>query len=175
MRHFISSALYLIMCLSFAGCEDSSAILPSKVAQAETSNVTQGLPPLSPKFYEFAVGGTQLFFLEGRDAIKDHFHPSLQGVSDNRWTFLKGVASETADLRAIEYYGHAYGEHDGFHFVVVQLKVPIENGYNLVKVIMPSNEPCCRLAGLDINSHEDLSLNTEYQGSSSSEILTLRY
>ncbi len=122
----------------------------SEQAIEDKPDMMEDLQPLSPKIYDFVHASTQLFFIEGHSAIKSSFHPVLRGISKEDWKVIESHASAKADLRAIEYYGHGFGEDDGFKFIVIQLKVPFENGYNLVKIVVPDEEGCCRLAGINI-------------------------
>lgn len=156
MFRILFALLSLPVVLALSACGENSQISLADSQQPTAAVSAEGPPPLSPKVYDFAVAGTQLFFLEGRKGVESRFHPALEGVSDNKWAFLEGVASDGANLRAITYSDHAYGEYDGLAFVVVELKVPFEGGHNLVKMIVPQDEPCCRLVGIDVKSYETL-------------------
>ena len=83
----------------------------------------------------------------------------MRGLSNVKWTALEKFAADNPDWSAMEYYGHGFGEEEGISFVVVQLKVPYENGYNLVKLTMPTEEDCCRLAGLEVNREMSKTFN----------------
>ncbi|GGX64037.1 hypothetical protein GCM10011309_12610 [Litorimonas cladophorae] len=156
MVRILSLLASLPVVITLSTCGEDSEISYAGSQEPLAPKLVEGPPPLSPQVYDFAVAGTQLFFLEGRKGIESRFHPALQGVSDNKWSFLEGVASDGANLREITYSDHAYGEHDGMRFVVIELKVPYEGGHNLVKMVVPQDEPCCRLVGIDVKSYEIL-------------------
>jgi hypothetical protein len=137
MFRILFAILSLPVALALSACGENSKISLADSQQLTVPKLAEGPPPLSPKIYEFAVAGAQLFYLEGRQGIESHFHPALKGVSDNKWAFLEGLAAENASLRAIAYSNHANGEHDGLRFVVVELKAPFEGGHNLVKMVVP--------------------------------------
>jgi len=154
MRSFILKLFwlpfYLISVLGLAACDVS--ITPGGIEDRHAPKVIEGLEPLPEGVLDFAYESTVLFFGKGREGIQDRLHPAMENLTGVKWTMLEKFASDAADLESAEYYGHGFGEAEGIKFVVVQLKVPFEGGYNLVKLTMPLDEACCRVAGLEINS-----------------------
>jgi len=138
-------------------CEFS--VTPGSIEDRHKPKVIEDLAPLPEGFLDFSVETTTLFFTQGRDGIQDRLHPAMQGLTGLNWTALEKFASDEADLTAIEYYGHGFGEEDDTQFVMIQLKVPFEGGYNIVKMYMPTNEDCCRLAGMEVNAERIKSFN----------------
>lgn len=151
MRLFLNAFSSLFLISSLTACDVSFSASPGGIKDLRKPAVNAELAPLPEGFLDFSRQSTKSFFHGGRDAVTDRLHPAMLEISDMKWAALEKLASDDADFTAIEYYGHAFGETEGIPFVVIQLKIPFEGGYNLVKTTMPTNEDCCRLAGLEVN------------------------
>lgn len=147
---FLSLSFPLILLLS--ACDVNLSVTPGGIEDVDKPKVIEGLAPLPEGYYDFALESAQLFFEGGRDSVEARLHPALAGETGVTWALLEKLASDTADFGSAEYYGHGFGEDEGLDLTVVQLKVPFEGGYNLVKVVMASDEACCRLAGLNVEA-----------------------
>ena len=154
MRSFYLLIVSIIAALLMTACDISFSASPGGIEDQHKPKVIENLAPVPEGFLDFSVETTTLFFKQGRDGIQDRLHPAMQDITGLKWSALEKFASDKADLNAIEYYGHGFGEDNGIPLVVVQLKVPFDGGYNIVKAIMPTNETCCRLAGLEVNAQK---------------------
>ena len=137
------SALCLLAC--------DVSVTPGGIEDINKPKVIEDLAPMPEGYLEFAAQATRLFFEQGQEGIQERLHPAMEGLSKTKWAALEKFASDEADFEAAEYYGHGFGEQDGVKFVLIQLKIPYEGGYNLVKIYLPVDEPCCRVAGLEVN------------------------
>ena len=150
----MSMVLRYIFLLAFSlflpACDVS--VTPGEIEDRHKPKVIENLAPMPDGYLNYAARTTKIFFEQGREGIQDRLHPAMESVTGVTWSMLEKFASDEADFEAVEYYGHGFGEEEGINFVVIQLKVPFEGGYNLVKVTLPVDEPCCRVAGLEVNA-----------------------
>ena len=149
MRLVLQNTLFLFSALCLLACDVS--VTPGGIEDRHEPGVIEDLAPMPEGYLEFAAQTTKLFFDQGHEGIQGRLHPAMQGLSNVKWTALEKIASDKADFETAEYYGHGFGEEDGLDFVLIQFKIPFEGGYNIVKMIMPLDEPCCRVAGLEVN------------------------
>ena len=154
MRRFLSKLAWIPICFGLVACEFS--VSPSG-EESDAPKVIEDLAPMPEGYLDFAANSTYLFFTDGREAIQDRLHPAMAELSSLKWSALEKFASDTADFDAAKYYGHGFFEEEGVEIIFIQLKIPFENGYNLVRVMMPLNEECCRIAGVQIDAEMEKS------------------
>ncbi len=152
MCRFFYVLPFLFSGLLLSGCDINFGYSPGSLEDMDRPKVIEGLAPLPEGYYDYALETTKLFFVGGREAISDRLHPVLDAEPDRIWKLLDTYASDKAEFDKAEYFGHGFGEDKGIQFTVVQIKVPFEGGYNLVQMTMPSNEECCRLAGINVEA-----------------------
>jgi len=150
MKSLRSKLCWFAICLGLAACDIS--VTPGGIEDSDAPKVIEDLAPMPDGYLDFAAKSTFLFFTEGREGIKDRLHPAMDGVTGLQWSALEKFASDKADFDSAEYYGHGFGEADDLDVITIQIKVPFDNGYNLVQVIMPVDEDCCRIAGFSVDA-----------------------
>lgn len=150
MRLVLRNSFLVIFSMGLWACDVS--VTPGGIEDRHKPEVIEDLAPIPEGYLNFAARATKVFFEQGRKGIQDQLHPAMDGITSTKWSMLEKFAADNADFESMEYYGHGFGEEEGVNFVVIQLKVPFENGYNLVKLTLPLDEPCCRVAGLEVNA-----------------------
>lgn len=127
-------------------------VTPGGIEDMDAPKVVEDLAPIPEGYLDFAANTTYLFFTKGREGIQDRLHPAMENISGLKWSTLEKLASDKADFDSAEYYGHGFGEEDGLEYVMIQFKIPFKDGYNLVKVIIPTQDECCRVAGFHVDA-----------------------
>lgn len=150
MRFVLQSLLILILPLTLSACDVS--VTPGGIDDQDKPKIIEDLAPMPEGYLNFAAQTTRIFFEQGREGLQDRLHPAMKDITGVKWSMMEKFASDEPDFESAEYYGHGFGEEAGIEFVVIQLKVPFEGGYNLVKLTMPVDEPCCRVAGMEVNA-----------------------
>jgi len=150
MHRYIFPLICLLLCVCLVACNVS--VTPGGIEDRHAPKVIENLQPMPEGYLDFASQTTVLFFTKGREGIQDRLHPAMENLSDSKWGMLEKFASDAPNFEAAEYYGHGFGEDQGLDLIVIQLKVPFEGGFNLVKLTMPVKETCCLLAGLEVNA-----------------------
>lgn len=152
MRPFFPKLFYLFICLCLAAC--SVDVSPGASEDNDAPKAMEDLAPMPEGYLDFAANSTYLFFKHGRAGIQDRLHPAMHGITGLKWATLEKLASDKADFDAAEYYGHGFDEtiEGDVEVIIIQIKVPYDGGYNLVRVIMPLNEECCRIGGFEVEA-----------------------
>ncbi len=149
---FFTKAIYLFSSsLILSACDVNISTSPGSLEDMNTPKVIEGLTPLPPERAAYAQEVIRAFYSEGMSAVQTRTHPTVakefQGMKAEA---IEKLASNSARVEDMEYYGHGYGQERGFDFTIIEYKVPNDNGYDEVKVIVSSAGECCQILGFNL-------------------------